>query len=172
MDPACTWSRIIAVTELVIFWQVTELNTFFLKHIFEVPPGKFLECSWSGSNSVTTTLSTFSQHRTPGTDWFNCGAITSTVLLLHDGRAMQASWNSVLGLRRHYDDGVFDLRQVRYWTVRSNSNSEHCGLALHHVQYVTYLCPVLRVSSARSRTTSTTRCIWTSAERVGVRRRS
>lgn len=39
MDPACPFSRIIAVTELVIFWQVTELNTFFLKHIFEVPPG-------------------------------------------------------------------------------------------------------------------------------------
>ncbi|KAI1305373.1 Phosphatidylserine synthase 1 [Halotydeus destructor] len=39
MDPNCTWMRIIAVTELVIFWQVTELNTFFLKHILEVPPG-------------------------------------------------------------------------------------------------------------------------------------
>lgn len=39
MDPTCTWSRVIAVTELVIFWQVTELNTFFLKHIFEAPPG-------------------------------------------------------------------------------------------------------------------------------------
>ena len=31
--------RIISVTELIIFWQVTELNTVFLKHIFEVPPG-------------------------------------------------------------------------------------------------------------------------------------
>lgn len=39
MDPTCTWSRVIAVTELVIFWQITELNTFFLKHIFEAPPG-------------------------------------------------------------------------------------------------------------------------------------
>lgn len=38
MDPACTYMRFLAVTELVIFWQVTELNTFFLKHIFEVPP--------------------------------------------------------------------------------------------------------------------------------------
>lgn len=28
-----------AVTQLVIFWQITELNTFFIKHIFEVPPG-------------------------------------------------------------------------------------------------------------------------------------
>uniref|UniRef100_A0A023GKI8 Phosphatidylserine synthase n=1 Tax=Amblyomma triste TaxID=251400 RepID=A0A023GKI8_AMBTT len=38
MDPTCTYMRFLAVTELVIFWQVTELNTFFLKHIFEVPP--------------------------------------------------------------------------------------------------------------------------------------
>lgn len=30
--------RFLAVVQLVIFWQVTELNTFFLKHIFEMPP--------------------------------------------------------------------------------------------------------------------------------------
>ncbi len=30
--------RIFAVYQLVIFWQVSELNTFFLKHIFEMPP--------------------------------------------------------------------------------------------------------------------------------------
>lgn len=29
-----TWG----VCQLVIFWQVTELNTFFLKHIFAMPP--------------------------------------------------------------------------------------------------------------------------------------
>ncbi|RWS31516.1 phosphatidylserine synthase 1-like protein [Leptotrombidium deliense] len=39
LDPSCTYVRFFAVTELVIFWQITELNTFFLKHIFEVPPG-------------------------------------------------------------------------------------------------------------------------------------
>lgn len=38
MDPNCTYKRIFAVTELVVLWQVTELNTFFLKHIFEAPP--------------------------------------------------------------------------------------------------------------------------------------
>lgn len=27
------------MTALVISWQLTELNTFFLKHIFEMPPG-------------------------------------------------------------------------------------------------------------------------------------
>lgn len=38
MDPNCTYMRFFAVCQLVIFWQVTELNTFFLKHIFEMPP--------------------------------------------------------------------------------------------------------------------------------------
>ncbi|XP_064481157.1 phosphatidylserine synthase-like isoform X2 [Ornithodoros turicata] len=38
LDPHCTYMRFLAVAELVVFWQVTELNTFFLKHIFEVPP--------------------------------------------------------------------------------------------------------------------------------------
>lgn len=38
LDPSSGYVRILAVTELVIFWQITELNTFFLKHIFEIPP--------------------------------------------------------------------------------------------------------------------------------------
>lgn len=38
LDPNSTYMRFIAVCQLVIFWQVTELNTFFLKHIFEMPP--------------------------------------------------------------------------------------------------------------------------------------
>lgn len=38
LDPKCTYMRFLAVCQLVIFWQVTELNTFFLKHIFEMPP--------------------------------------------------------------------------------------------------------------------------------------
>lgn len=42
LDPNCTYMRFLAVTELVIFWQITELNTFFLKHIFEIPPGHTL----------------------------------------------------------------------------------------------------------------------------------
>ena len=42
LDPHSSNMRIIAVTELVLFWQVTELNTFFLKHIFEAPPGHWL----------------------------------------------------------------------------------------------------------------------------------
>lgn len=38
LDPKCTYMRFLAVCQLVIFWQVTELNCFFLKHIFEMPP--------------------------------------------------------------------------------------------------------------------------------------
>lgn len=38
LDPKSTYMRFISVCQLVIFWQVTELNTFFLKHIFEMPP--------------------------------------------------------------------------------------------------------------------------------------
>ncbi|KAE8748643.1 hypothetical protein FOCC_FOCC004654 [Frankliniella occidentalis] len=38
LDPNCTYMRFVAICQLVIFWQVSELNTFFLKHIFEMPP--------------------------------------------------------------------------------------------------------------------------------------
>ncbi|KAL7644845.1 UNVERIFIED_CONTAM: hypothetical protein RMT77_004662 [Armadillidium vulgare] len=38
LDPTCTYMRFLAVSQLVIFWQISELNTFFIKHIFEMPP--------------------------------------------------------------------------------------------------------------------------------------
>lgn len=38
LDPNSTYMRLLSVSQLVVFWQVTELNTFFLKHIFEMPP--------------------------------------------------------------------------------------------------------------------------------------
>nr|CAG4644761.1 EOG090X05CZ [Leptodora kindtii] len=38
LDPHSSYMRFLAVCQLVIFWQITELNTFFLKHIFELPP--------------------------------------------------------------------------------------------------------------------------------------
>jgi phosphatidylserine synthase 1 len=31
--------RFLAVCQLVVFWQLSELNTFFIKHIFHMPPG-------------------------------------------------------------------------------------------------------------------------------------
>ncbi|KAK1116661.1 hypothetical protein K0M31_018203 [Melipona bicolor] len=38
LDPTCTYMRFVALCQLVIFWQVSELNTFFLKHVYEFPP--------------------------------------------------------------------------------------------------------------------------------------
>ncbi|XP_012285741.1 phosphatidylserine synthase 1 isoform X2 [Orussus abietinus] len=38
LDPTCTHMRFVALCQLVIFWQVSELNTFFLKHVYEFPP--------------------------------------------------------------------------------------------------------------------------------------
>ena len=37
LDPHSSLMRFFAVCQLVLFWQITELNTFFLKHIFELP---------------------------------------------------------------------------------------------------------------------------------------
>lgn len=38
LDPKCSYMRIFAVCQLVLFWQMSELNTFFIKHVFEMPP--------------------------------------------------------------------------------------------------------------------------------------
>jgi len=37
MDPKSTYMRYFAICQLCIMWQISELNTFFLKHIFMVP---------------------------------------------------------------------------------------------------------------------------------------
>lgn len=42
LDPKSSYMRFLGVVQLVLFWQVTELNTFFLKHIFEMPPSHVL----------------------------------------------------------------------------------------------------------------------------------
>ncbi|KAL7306409.1 hypothetical protein TKK_0001827 [Trichogramma kaykai] len=42
LDPTCTHMRFVALCQLVIFWQVSELNTFFLKHVYEFPPSHIL----------------------------------------------------------------------------------------------------------------------------------
>ncbi|ESN91531.1 hypothetical protein HELRODRAFT_70414 [Helobdella robusta] len=38
LDPSSTYMRIVAVSLLVIMWQLVELNSFFLKHIFIIGP--------------------------------------------------------------------------------------------------------------------------------------
>ncbi|XP_066138807.1 phosphatidylserine synthase [Euwallacea fornicatus] len=42
LDPKCSYMRIFAFCELVLFWQVSELNTFFLKHVFDMPTSHYL----------------------------------------------------------------------------------------------------------------------------------
>lgn len=42
LDPKCSYMRIFALCQLVLFWQMTELNTFFLKHVFELPSSHIL----------------------------------------------------------------------------------------------------------------------------------
>lgn len=42
LDPYSSYMRFLAVAQLILFWQITELNTFFLKHIFELPPPHLL----------------------------------------------------------------------------------------------------------------------------------
>ena len=42
LDPHSSYMRFLAVAQLILFWQITELNTFFLKHIFELPPPHLL----------------------------------------------------------------------------------------------------------------------------------
>ncbi|EFA04520.1 phosphatidylserine synthase [Tribolium castaneum] len=37
LDPKCSYMRVFALCQLVLFWQTSELNTFFLKHVFELP---------------------------------------------------------------------------------------------------------------------------------------
>ncbi|XP_046374685.2 phosphatidylserine synthase 1-like isoform X1 [Haliotis rufescens] len=42
LDPNSTYMRVIAVWILIVFWQISELNTFFLKHVFMVPPSHII----------------------------------------------------------------------------------------------------------------------------------
>ena len=37
LDPSCSWMRFVAVFQFMLLWQVVELNTFFVKHIFPMP---------------------------------------------------------------------------------------------------------------------------------------
>lgn len=37
LDPGCSWMRFLAIFQFILLWQVVELNTFFVKHIFPMP---------------------------------------------------------------------------------------------------------------------------------------
>ena len=42
LDPNSSYMRIVAVCIIIVFWQLAELNTFFLKHILEIPESHHL----------------------------------------------------------------------------------------------------------------------------------
>merc|ERR1711915_1161432 len=37
LDPNSSYMRLVAIIQLMLIWQVVELNTFFIKHIFPMP---------------------------------------------------------------------------------------------------------------------------------------
>jgi len=37
LDPNSSFMRLVAITQFMLIWQVVELNTFFIKHIFPMP---------------------------------------------------------------------------------------------------------------------------------------
>ena len=37
LDPGCGWMRFVAIFQLILMFQVVELNTFFVKHFFPMP---------------------------------------------------------------------------------------------------------------------------------------
>eukprot|EP00118_Oscarella_pearsei_P003226 m.13489 g.13489 ORF g.13489 m.13489 type:complete len:449 (+) comp24878_c0_seq1:1249-2595(+) len=42
LDPSSTYMRYFAISSFVLIWQISELNTFFLKHIFSIPTSNLL----------------------------------------------------------------------------------------------------------------------------------
>ncbi len=37
LDPGCSWMRFLAIFQFILLFQIVELNTFFVKHIFPMP---------------------------------------------------------------------------------------------------------------------------------------
>lgn len=103
LDPKSTAMRFAAVIQLVIFWQVTELNTFFLKHIFEMPPdhfiviGRLIFIGLFVAPSVRCVLSCYFN-----LERFKTYIYFQAILCICHRYALQESWHPVLGLRRHH----------------------------------------------------------------------
>ncbi|KAF4523247.1 hypothetical protein B566_EDAN006870 [Ephemera danica] len=98
LDPNCTYMRFFAICQLVIFWQVSELNTFFLKHIFEMPPSHPLVIGRLGLIGIIVAPSvrqyysyvTDTQCKRVGTQCWVYGAIMflEAVLCIKNGREL------------------------------------------------------------------------------------
>lgn len=103
--------RFLSVTQLVIFWQLTELNTFFLKHIFETPPAHPLNVGRIGLITLIVapsvrqyyTYSTDTRCKRVGTQcWvFVAIVITETLISIKFGLSIFAQaqlWNIFIWL--------------------------------------------------------------------------
>ncbi|GLV45744.1 Phosphatidylserine synthase [Carabus blaptoides fortunei] len=98
LDPKCTYMRFFAMCQMVIFWQVSELNTFFLKHIFEMPPshpfviGRLILIGVIVAPSVRQYYSyvTDTQCKRVGTQCWVYGAImfTEAILCIKNGKEL------------------------------------------------------------------------------------
>lgn len=98
LDPTCTYMRFFAVCQMVIFWQISELNTFFLKHIFEMPPSHplvvgrllFLGIMVAPSARQYYSFVTDSRCKRLGTQCWVYGAImlTESLLCIKNGKTL------------------------------------------------------------------------------------
>ncbi|CAG7835433.1 unnamed protein product [Allacma fusca] len=86
LDPTVSYMRLVAVCQLVVFWQIAELNTFFIKHIFETPPAHKIVLYRLGLLSLIVAPSlrqyyvyvTDARCKRVGTQCWVLGAITAT----------------------------------------------------------------------------------------------
>ncbi|EEB11994.1 Phosphatidylserine synthase, putative [Pediculus humanus corporis] len=98
LDPKCTYMRFFALCQLVVFWQISELNTFFLKHIFEMPPAHFLVVGRLGLIGLIVapsvrqyyTYATNPKCKRVGTQCWVYGAIMTTeaILCIKNGKEL------------------------------------------------------------------------------------
>ncbi|KAK7574264.1 hypothetical protein V9T40_011455 [Parthenolecanium corni] len=98
LDPNSTYMRFFAVCQMVIFWQISELNTFFLKHIFEMPPSHpivvarllFLGIMVAPSARQYYSYVTDSQCKRLGSQCWVYGAVmlTESLLCIKNGKSL------------------------------------------------------------------------------------
>lgn len=99
-DPGSPHMRFISVSCLVIVWQITELNTFFLKQFFELPPSHLL-CLIRLAIICLITAPTVRQYYVYATDkrctrlgtqtWMFCAIIfTEAVICIKAGKELFA----------------------------------------------------------------------------------
>ncbi|CAL8143590.1 unnamed protein product [Orchesella dallaii] len=108
LDPCCTYMRFLAVCQLVIFWQIAELNTFFIKHIFETPPAHNINLCRLALLSLIVAPSlrqyyvyvTDARCKRVGTQCWVLGAITATeaIICCKFGRSLvgQAQFKNIV----------------------------------------------------------------------------